>query len=97
MSNEATTLHWPRSHVQFAKRQGWRIQLTSGTNFRNPTSPGDLYHYARIRALIGGKSPRFKNDEQALAFVHRRADEGSLFHRRALAYIASKAITDDFT
>lgn len=83
--NDTSTLHWPISHATKAKREGWRIQKTNGVRFADMT----LDTYARIRAA----SKRFTTDEEARAFVAAKADGGSLFHQRALAYIASKVIT----
>jgi hypothetical protein len=93
MKHEAT-LHWPGSHQAKAKREGWRISLNSRSAWDEVGVP-----YARIIACAQSRFNKrsdngIEGDVRARDHVSRMADAGSLFHQKALAYVASKVITD---
>jgi hypothetical protein len=79
---------WHHTYRARAEREGWRIlpdQFAKGTRI------GTLNIYT-----MWGDTRRkqiFANAEDARAWVETQAEAGSVFHQRALAYLAYLIIT----
>lgn len=80
----------PRWHVSYqirAQREGWGILVFT-------TVPKSSRIAAMKDTTLYREGEHYSlADERAQEWVHEKADEGSVFHRKALAYLAACVIT----